>query len=110
MNFRPAPSSQSKFIPLVVSVCLLVLAALVVTPAQSTQAGASAITHTNDEITATDVSGDLDPTFDGDGQAITDMGGGDKANAIAQQKQILEAHSVSVFAAFRMHHIVYRRC
>jgi uncharacterized delta-60 repeat protein len=104
MNFRPAPSSQSKFIPLVVSVCLLVLAALVVTPAQSTQAGASAITHTNDEITATDVSGDLDPTFDGDGQAITDMGGGDKANAIAQQtdgKLVVAGTSNNDFALTR---------
>ncbi len=27
--------------------------------------------------------GDPDPTFDGDGTTITDMGGGDKINAIA---------------------------
>lgn len=30
-------------------------------------------------------NGDLDSTFDSDGRAVTDMGGGDEANAVAQQ-------------------------
>ncbi len=37
------------------------------------------------QSTALGASGDPDPTFDGNGTVITDMGGGDKANAIVRQ-------------------------
>ena len=104
MHHQKPLFSHGRLIPLVLGASLLVLTALVLIFAQAEQAGASVVIKTNDEIAANAVSGDLDPTFDGDGQLTTDMGGSDKANAIAQQtdgKLVVAGTSNNDFAVAR---------
>ena len=70
------PSTRGRPISSVLGACLLLAALLALLFAPTAWANAPAA------ITA---NGDLDTTFDTDGRVVTDLGGGEKANGVAQQ-------------------------
>ncbi|MFZ1754605.1 MAG: Ig-like domain-containing protein, partial [Caldilineaceae bacterium] len=76
MNHPQSSIGNRRTISLTVGLCLLAAAVLALALAPTAWATAPAA------ITA---NGDLDPTFDVDGQVITDLGGGERANGVAQQ-------------------------